>query len=111
MSDPVRVGEFREHYERVKQLLASCALGPAEHESVEVVLQALLTMTRDHARIESQLTEAQQRIQLALRLAKEATNGWACYATRKLEVDEIARLHKEIDDLEACLLTPPDAES
>lgn len=31
------------------------------------------------------------------RLAKEATNGWACHATRKREHDEIARLHREID--------------
>jgi hypothetical protein len=29
-------------------------------------------------------------------LAKEATNGWACYAKRKIEHDEIARLHREI---------------
>lgn len=35
----------------------------------------------------------------ALRLAKEATNGWACYAKRKIEHDEIARLHREIDAL------------
>lgn len=35
-------------------------------------------------------------------LAKEATNGWACYASRKIEHDEIARLHREID-----ALTPP----
>lgn len=31
------------------------------------------------------------------KLAKEATNGWACYATRTIEHDEIARLHREID--------------
>ena len=32
-----------------------------------------------------------------IRLAKEATNGWACYAKRKIEHDDIARLHREID--------------
>lgn len=37
----------------------------------------------------------------ALRLAKEATNGWACHAKRQIEHDEIARLHREIADLEA----------
>ncbi len=36
----------------------------------------------------------------ALRLAREATNGWACYAKRKIEHDAIARLHQEIAMLE-----------
>lgn len=36
-----------------------------------------------------------------LRLAKEATNGWACHAKRKIELDEIARLHREISKAEA----------
>ena len=40
----------------------------------------------------------------ALSLAKQATNGWACYATRKIEHDEIARLHGAIDELAAALL-------
>lgn len=31
------------------------------------------------------------------RLAKQATNGWACYAKTKREHDDIARLHGEID--------------
>jgi hypothetical protein len=31
-----------------------------------------------------------------LRIAKGATNGWACYAKRKIEHDEIARLHDAI---------------
>lgn len=37
----------------------------------------------------------------ALRLAKQATNGWACYARTKLEHREIARLHQDIDALAA----------
>lgn len=37
----------------------------------------------------------------ALRLAKEATNGWACYAKRKIELDEIARLHSAIAKAES----------
>ena len=32
----------------------------------------------------------------AVRIAKEATNGWACYAKRQAEHDEIARLHRAI---------------
>jgi hypothetical protein len=35
-----------------------------------------------------------------LRLAKEATNGWACYAKRQIEHDEIARLHAAIARVE-----------
>jgi len=31
------------------------------------------------------------------RLAKEATNGWACFARRKAEFDGIAKLHDDID--------------
>lgn len=30
-------------------------------------------------------------------LAKQATNGWACFARRDIEHDEIARLHQAID--------------
>lgn len=30
-------------------------------------------------------------------IARQAANGWACYATRKREYDEIARLHEAID--------------
>jgi hypothetical protein len=64
-----------------------------------------LTVGVTHYACEVQLTDSwrtdldkvtAQRDQL-LRLAKEATNGWACYATRKIEHDEIARLHREIE--------------
>jgi hypothetical protein len=40
-------------------------------------------------------------IAAALRLAMEATNGWACYAKRKIELDEIGRLHRELKALRA----------
>ena len=36
----------------------------------------------------------------AILLAKEATNGWACYAKRKAEHENIAHLHREIAELE-----------
>jgi hypothetical protein len=38
-----------------------------------------------------------------LRLAKHATNGWACYASRKIEHDEIARLHRDIAAVEGVM--------
>jgi len=41
-----------------------------------------------------------EKLARALRLAKEATNGWACYAKRKAEHAEIARLHRAIEILE-----------
>jgi hypothetical protein len=37
------------------------------------------------------------RLKALQKLAREATNGWACYARTKREQDEIARLHREID--------------
>jgi hypothetical protein len=36
-----------------------------------------------------------------VKLAKEATNGWACYARTKAEHAEIARLHSEINKFRA----------
>lgn len=47
-------------------------------------------------------------LERALRIAKEATNGWACYAKRKREHDDIGRLHRLIVECErdrASLLT------
>ena len=38
-----------------------------------------------------------RRLREALSLAKQATNGWACHAKRKIEHDEIARLHEAIE--------------
>lgn len=47
----------------------------------------------------------------AIRLAKEATNGWACYAKRKAEYENIAHLHREIAALERDATTEGDATS
>jgi hypothetical protein len=41
-----------------------------------------------------------ERLAMALKLAKEATNGWGIFAKRKTEHAEIARLHRAISDLE-----------
>jgi hypothetical protein len=38
-----------------------------------------------------------------LKLAREATNGWACYAKRQIEHNEIARLHAALNAHEAAL--------
>ncbi len=48
-------------------------------------------------------------LRAALRIAKEATNGWACYAKWKAEHADIARLHREIAALEA-VAPPQEAE-
>lgn len=49
---------------------------------------------------------AEARADQLRRLAKEATNGWACYAKRKIEHEDIARLHHEIDAVSDAS-TPP----
>jgi hypothetical protein len=41
---------------------------------------------------------AADRLKSALKLAREATNGWGCYAKRGIEHDEIARLHHAITE-------------
>lgn len=46
-------------------------------------------------------------LEQAIRLALEATNGWACYAQRQIEHDEISRLHREIAALRAARSAPP----
>jgi hypothetical protein len=46
---------------------------------------------------------ADARLQEALSLAKQATNGWACYATREIEHKGISRLHAAIDAARAVL--------
>lgn len=43
------------------------------------------------------LQEALHAQNLALTLAKQATNGWACYARTNAEHNEITRLHAELD--------------
>lgn len=61
-------------------------------------LETLRTqLVQSESRLTS-LTQAQHRL---MKLAKEATNGWACYAKRKIEHDDIARLHREIDAIAA----------
>ena len=47
-------------------------------------------------------------LQRALTLATAATNGWACFATRGKEHDEIARLHREIKAMWARTATTPE---
>jgi hypothetical protein len=49
--------------------------------------------------LRSQLTTLTQERDALRKAAKEATNGWACYARTNREHDEIARLHGVIDAL------------
>jgi hypothetical protein len=41
---------------------------------------------------------AEAKVATLRSLAKRAVNGWACYAKRKLEHEEIAQLHRAIDE-------------
>lgn len=72
----------------------------ARAESAEEALAAL----------RSTVDQIAQERDDALRLAKQAVNGWACYARRKLEHDEIARLHAAIDELRADRLSRETAD-
>lgn len=51
--------------------------------------------------------EWRKELELALTIAKNATNGWACYARRQNEHDEIARLHNAISESERRLSSLP----
>jgi hypothetical protein len=59
------------------------------YENAGGVLDQIVKVEAEVAR----LREARENL---LRLAFEATNGWACYAKRQIELDEIDRLHGEI---------------
>lgn len=49
---------------------------------------------------EQQIARLTAERDTALRIAAEATNGWACFAKRQSEHDDIARLHREISTLQ-----------
>lgn len=51
--------------------------------------------------------EWRKELELVLTLARNATNGWACYAKRQIEHDEIARLHNAISESERRLSALP----
>jgi len=70
-------------------------------EAAEATI-ASITADRDHWKRTAELWRVQcseDRATLASlrKLAKEATNGWACFAKRKNELDEIGRIHAAID--------------
>lgn len=70
----------------------SAALGAADfHQQRTVFLEQQV------ASLSADLARREQEIERLRTLAKEATNGWACYAKSTLERDEIGRLHTEID--------------
>ena len=45
------------------------------------------------------MVRAEARVSTLVSIARRAVNGWACYAKRKLEHDDIARLHQEISSV------------
>ena len=71
-------------------------------EPVQYVVP-LEVVTRQQAEMSAWVQKIEHERDEALRIAKEATNGWACYARTKKEHDEIARLHRAIDSLTAGL--------
>lgn len=60
---------------------------------VDVEHAAGRELARQLVRMESKNHALEMLLKQALTLATEATNGWACYAKRRAEHDEIARLH------------------
>lgn len=54
---------------------------------------------------------AEQRAEAAKKLALQATNGWACYAKRGIEHEEIARLHAAIKALSTLSPAPEEPRS
>lgn len=66
---------------------------------VECVRQLLADAEDHRAKATAAEARAQRLAEVcseAVRIATEATNGWACFAKRKCEHTDIARLHREI---------------
>lgn len=79
---------------------ASPAPTPATPKHGRSVPEGLCTACGTEPCAEHELPEptpdGRETLDAALRLAAEATNGWACYAKRDIEHREIARLHHAI---------------
>lgn len=75
--------------------------------ATETLFGAIRNLQQAHLSEKGNAEHAEAALQEARRLrvlAKEATNGWGCYAKRDVEHTEIARLHREID---ATVAAPP----
>jgi hypothetical protein len=48
----------------------------------------------------------QDQLAAAVKLAREAANGWACYAKRRREHEEITRIHRALDEIELAAPSP-----
>ena len=92
VSTLTREKEAAEHRELQ---LRSAIAGIGEHQAKldHLTIVKLAMSQRDR------LEAAEAMIASLRSLAKQATNGWACYARTKLEHNDIARLHREIDAL------------
>jgi hypothetical protein len=52
---------------------------------------------------DSSRLSASSSLRALVKLAREAANGWACYAKRPIELNEIGRIHRALDELSAAL--------
>lgn len=99
LDDPLVAPEaVREQIERALQGLAISQAMESGRSAGPKAMQLILNFGIECVQIGREAAAQQERARLdsALRLAKEATNGWACYAKRQCEHDDIARLHREI---------------
>lgn len=79
-----------------------------KHEEVSRVDQSTCAPTTGTT-AEIATSDVPSLLRRTIRLAKEATNGWAVYAKRKAEHDNIAHLHREIAAIERDATTKGDA--
>ncbi len=78
-------------------VITKALLSGSEHD--RRVAEAALTASRaETAALRAQVKEC-------ARIARFAINGWACYAKRKIELDDIHKMHGELDL--ALAPTPP----
>lgn len=77
-------------------------LDAAQHEARRALAELQDEATPDAILRLLALVEQREKL---MTLAREAANGWACYAKRKIELDDIGRIHQALDALRA--LQPP----
>ena len=70
-----------------------------EARSVGVCLHGWLRRSCEACDLANRLEISEQRLSQVLTLARFAVNGWACYATRTIEHNEIHRLHQQLDEI------------
>ena len=91
MSDHAALVERLRTLARDISTVSSVAQRPAEHDKQMIRRLDEWSSTAYHI-----ADAGRETLAAALRLAAEATNGWACYAKRDIEHRDIARLHQAI---------------